>query len=420
MLINLVLYLLGCLLCMSVIKGMENSFMASNRINIELKKKQGSFTGRILGKLAEHTSAYWGASLIAKTILLVIFGAFIIRINDLWTSEHNLIYQQPYIKISLDILLGTLVLIVSNGLFRYLFKSKQEASLRFYVLPMYWMYNFFNPLLKFFVSFSEFILKYLFNVPIRSKEVFEKTDIDYFTKHTLLGHDNEVRVANTELFERALTLVTTKVRKCMTPRNEIVGVTSTSSIDALRTSIIASKLSKIIVYENNLDHIIGYIHHLDLNKNPKQIQDILINIPIVPETMPSTALMTLLNKERKSIAWVIDEFGGTAGIVTMEDILEEIFGNIKDEYDVDKFVETQIAENEYIFSGRLELEYLNEKYGFDIKSSSTETLSGFIINQHESIPKNKDRIIIGLYEFDILLATQTRIETVKLKVLKPL
>lgn len=399
---------------------MENSFIASNRINIELKKKQGSFTGRILGKLAENASVYWGASLITNTILLVIFGILIIRINDLWTREYHFINQLPIIKILLDILLGALVLIVSNGLFRLLFKSKQEASLRFYVMPMYWMYKFFSPLLKFFVSVSEFILKYLFNVPIRSKEVFEKTDIDYFTKHTLLGHDNDERVANTELFERALTLVTTKVRKCMTPRNEIVGVANNSSIETLRTTIIATKLSKIIVYENDLDHIIGYVHHLDLNKNPKQIQDILILIPIVPETMPTTALMTLLNKERKSIAWVLDEFGGTAGIVTMEDILEEIFGSIKDEYDVDKFVETQIAENEYLFSGRLELSYLNDKYGFDMKTYGTETLSGFIINQYESIPKNKDRIIIGLYEFDILLATQTRIETVKLKVLKPL
>jgi CBS domain containing-hemolysin-like protein len=188
----------------------------------------------------------------------------------------------------------------------------------------------------------------------------------------------------------------------------------------VRKKFIETKLSKIIVYEKNIDTIVGYLHHLDLNRKPQNIREVLHTITAVPEAMSAVDLMNRFTKERKSIAWVIDEFGGTAGIVTMEDVLEEIFGDIRDEYDVEEYVEKQIAENEYIFSGRLELDYLNEKYGFDIPTDESETLSGYIISKHGDIPKIKERIIIDLLEFDVLLVNETRIETVKMKVLQPL
>ena len=172
------------------------------------------------------------------------------------------------------------------------------------------------------------------------------------------------------------------------------------------------------MYENNIDNIQGYIHQLDFFKKPQDLRSILLPIPVVPETMSATDLMNKFTKERKSIAWVVDEFGGTAGIVTMEDLLEEIFGEIQDEYDTEEFVEKQIAENEFIFSGRLELDYLNEKYELDFPESESETLSGYIINQHEAIPRAKERIIIDKYEFDVLSVSDTRIEMVKLKLLR--
>jgi CBS domain containing-hemolysin-like protein len=172
------------------------------------------------------------------------------------------------------------------------------------------------------------------------------------------------------------------------------------------------------VYEKNIDHIVGYVHQLSLFKNPEDIRSIVLPIPAVPESMSATDLITRFSKERKSIAWVVDEFGGTSGIITMEDLLEEIFGEIKDEYDVEEFVEKQLAEKEYIFSGRLELDYLNEKYGFDLPVNESETLSGFIITQHESIPRQRERIILDNFEFEVLNVSDTRIETVKMKVLQ--
>jgi CBS domain containing-hemolysin-like protein len=209
-----------------------------------------------------------------------------------------------------------------------------------------------------------------------------------------------------------------KIRQCLVPRTEVESIDVRTSIEEAKKIFVDTKLSKIVVYEENIDNITGYIHQLDLFKKPQDINSILLPIPVVPESMSATDLITKFSKERKSIAWVIDEFGGTAGIVTMEDVLEEIFGEIKDEYDTEEIIEKQISENEYIFSGRSELDYLNERFDFEFPDKESETLSGYIINQHETIPKIKERIIIDRYEFDILSVSDTRIEMVKMKVLR--
>jgi CBS domain containing-hemolysin-like protein len=202
------------------------------------------------------------------------------------------------------------------------------------------------------------------------------------------------------------------------PRKEIIGIDSRASVDDVSKKFVDTKLSKLIVYENNVDNIVGYVHQLDLFKRPESIQAVLLPIPAVPESMSATDLINKFTRERKSIAWVVDEFGGTAGIVTMEDVLEEIFGEIHDEYDSEEFVEKHIAENEYIFSGRMELDYLTQRYGLQFTGTDSETLSGYIINHHETIPQQKERIIIDDYEFDVLSVSDTRIEMVKLKILK--
>ncbi len=193
-----------------------------------------------------------------------------------------------------------------------------------------------------------------------------------------------------------------------------------ATLPEVKARFIETKLSKLVVYEDNIDNIQGYIHQLDMFGNPQSLKAVLLPIPTIPESMSATDLIDKFSKEHRSIAWVIDEFGGTAGIVTMEDLLEEIFGDIRDEYDItEEFVDKQISANEYIFSGRLELDYLIDKYKMEFrKNEETETLSGYIINQHESIPRQKDRIIIDDYQFDILNVSETRIETVKLKVLR--
>jgi CBS domain containing-hemolysin-like protein len=217
-----------------------------------------------------------------------------------------------------------------------------------------------------------------------------------------------------------LSLSDIKVRTCLIPRKEVEAIDIGASLDTVKERFIDTKLSKLVVYESNIDNIQGYIHQLDMFKNPESLRSILLPIPTIPESMNATDLINKFTKERKSIAWVIDEFGGTAGIVTMEDLLEEIFGEIKDEYDTtEEFVDRQIANDEFIFSGRLELDYISDKYKLHFRSNEeTGTLSGYIISQHEEIPKQKERIIIDDYEFDILNVSETRIETVKMKVLR--
>ncbi len=274
----------------------------------------------------------------------------------------------------------------------------------------------FHPIATGLIDLSEWILKYVFNIRLeKNKEPLNRSDLKHLFQQTA---DDERQERNTQLMENAQELPKVKIRQCLVPRKEIVGVESRTTIENLKKKFIDTKLSKLVVFENNIDHIIGYVHQLDLFKKPASIQAVLLPIPAVPESMSASDLITKFTKERKSIAWVVDEFGGTAGIITMEDVLEELFGEIHDEYDTVEFVEKQLAENEYIFSGRLELDYLEEKYGFDFGEEESETLSGYIINYHETIPHQKERIIIDDYEFDIMNVSDTRIEMVKMKKLK--
>jgi len=417
---HLLIYILGCILMIGFFAGTEIAFISANKLNIELRKKQGTFSGRILARFMENPAEFIGTSLIGVNVLLVIYGLLMTRLTDPIFDALPYPLNSEYVHLLLDTLLATvIILIFAEFLPKAIFRSKAERVLTIFSLPMLLMYYLLYPFAKIFVSISEFILKYLFNVRIKeNNQVFNRVDLEVFVKQSLHGHESDSGEVNTELFENALYLVNVKIRKFMIPRNEVEAVEINTPVKELRQKFIDTKLSKIIVYENNIDNILGYIHHLDLNRRPQYIKDILHSITAVPEAMSAVDLMNRFTKDRKSIAWVIDEFGGTAGIVTMEDVLEEIFGDINDEYDVQEHVEKQIADNEYIFSGRLELDYLNEKYDFNFSTEDSETLSGYIIANHETIPKLKDRIIIGHYEFDILLVSDTRIETVKMKVLK--
>lgn len=419
---HLLWYILGCIVLIGFFAGTEIAFISANKINIELKKKQGTFSGKILGRFMDHPAEFIGTSLVGVNIMLVVYGLLMIRLTDPILTQLPAPFNSEYVRLIVDTFIAAMVILLfAEFLPKAIFRTKAEAVLSFFALPMWLMYKFLYPLAQVFVSISEFILKYLFNVRIKENQaVFHRVDLEHFVKQNLHGHDTESNEVNTQLFENALSLVNVKVRKCMIPRNEIVGVDINAPISEVRQRFIDTQLSKIIVYEGNMDQIQGYLHHLDLNRRPKTVKDILHTITPVPEAMSAVDLMNRFTKDRKSVAWVIDEFGGTAGIVTMEDVLEEIFGEIRDEYDVEEYVEKQIAENEYIFSGRLELDYLNEKYGFDFPTGNSETLSGYIISRHEAIPKVKERIIIGLYEFDVLLTNETRIETVKMKVLQPI
>lgn len=417
---NLILYILGCILLIGFFAGTEIAFISVNKLNIELRKKQGSLPGRILSRFMEKPSEFIGTSLVGVNVMLVFYGLLMTDLTDNFLEKLPAPLDSEYVQLVLDTFIATIVILfLAEFIPKAIFRSKAEQLLSFFAIPLQLLYYLLYPIAKIFVAISEFILKYLFNVRMKeNKQVFNRVDLEHFVKQTMHGHESDSNELNTELFENALYLVNVKIRKCMVPRNEVEALEVNTPIPEVRKKFIDTKLSKIIVYDESIDNITGYIHHLDLNRRPQKIEEILHTITAVPETMSAVDLMNRFTKDRKSIAWVIDEFGGTAGIVTMEDVLEEIFGDINDEFDTPDHVEKQISENEFIFSGRLELDYLNEKYDFGFPTDESETLSGYIIANHETIPKLKERIVIEDFEFDILLVSDTRIETVKMKILK--
>lgn len=406
------------LLFIAFFTGLEIAFNTTSRLSVELKKKQGLTSGNILSGFMETPSKFLGVCLIGVNIFLVIYGLLFSELmgTSLWNP---LKLQNEYVKLLFDTILSSLfVLVIGKFIPKAIFRALNNSLLNFFAPVAKLFYNIFNPVASFFVKSAEGILKYFFNVRIKEKsEPFSKIDLEYFHQQSK-EQAPDTQELNTELFENALLLPSVKVRQCLVPRTEIEAVEINTSIENALQHLIETKLSKLVVFEGNIDNILGYIHQLDFFKKPTDIRSILLPIPVIPETMSATDLMNKFNKERKSIAWVVDEFGGTAGIITMEDVLEEVFGEIRDEYDTEEFVEKQITESEFIFSGRLELDYLNEKYNLGFPKSESETLSGFIINQHETIPRAKERIIIDKFEFDILTVSDTRIEMVKLKLLR--
>jgi len=401
---------------MGFFAGIEMGFYSANRFGIELKKKQGRHSAILLSRFIENPQLFLSTTLIGFTLFLV---SFVLLFSEVTKPLWNLIsLQNDIARLLLDILLATfIVLVFAEFIPRAILRANSNSLL----VRLVWIINFFyqmlQPIGQLFIGLSDWVLKYLFNVRIsESKQVFPAGSLDTLFQPN--AENDEPAKLDTELFDNALNFHNTKVRQCLVPRKEIIGVDIKCPIHKLREKFIDTKLSKLIVYENNIDQILGYVHQLDMFKNPHDIQSILLPIPAVPESMSAIDLITRFTRERKSIAWVVDEFGGTAGIVTMEDVLEEIFGEIHDEYDSEEFVEKRLSENEYIFSGRLELDHICEKYELEFPNNESETLSGYIINHYEAIPQQKERIIIDDYEFDIMSVTDTRIEMVKLKVLK--
>lgn len=400
--------------------GIKVAFTRINRLKIEIKKKQGKLAGRILSRFQEERGRFITTSLIGFSIILVIYCVFIGQlINRFWLLSDLKQIESPYLKVLTSIFVAALVMLVFGMLIpRSLFRAKADRLLVWLALPIAFFNYILFPVNWFLTGIANWVLHYLFNVRIADKNHdFLLTDPETFILQSEPSQSEQQHL-NTVLFENALGLPFIKIRECMIPRKEIEGLDIKLGLDEARKKFIATGLSKLVIYEDNIDNILGYIHQLDLFRHPEDVRSVLYPILTIPETMSAIDLLGTFTKDHKSIAWVVDEFGGTAGIVTLEDLLEEIFGEIRDEHDVEEFVEKQIAEKEYIFSGRLEIDYLNEKYDFDFPESESETLSGFIIAYHEAIPQVKDRIIISDFEFDILDVTETRIEMVKMKILR--
>lgn len=408
------------LVVISFLIGVEAAFFSAGRLAIEVKKKQNKYSGKIWSDYFQHPAKFLATRLLVSTLLLVA-GVYIatLLLQTVWDYWG---IKNVYLQLLVALLVSALALFVLELIFRSVFHARPNAivSSGFVTFLITLFFSLFSWLALRLVQVSEWMLKYIFNVKLGSKvKSFIRPDIDVFTMQLQRQNQDEVYEKNNEIFENILSLSETKVKACLIPRKEIVAVKDDISVEELSKAFSNTKLSKLVVYGDSIDEIKGYVHQLDLFKNPQTITQILHPIPIVPESMNATSLINKFSKDRKSIAWVIDEFGGTAGIVTMEDLLEEIFGEIYDEYDVlEEFIDKQISATEFLFSGRLNLSDLVNKYGLHFrKDEEAETLSGYIINQNGAIPKQRDRIIIDDYQFDIVTVSKTRIEVVRLKIL---
>jgi CBS domain containing-hemolysin-like protein len=394
--------------------GYEIGFVSANRLSLELKKKQGSRSGKIIAGFLEAPTQFIGTCLIGLNISLVVFGILFEELlhTHIW-SKFGL--GDGAILVGNTLVSTFIILFIGELVPKAMFKARAASLINTFAPVAQFFHILFKPLTVILVNTAQWVLSNVLQVKIvYKKEAFTKVDLAHFVQQT--NPHQEQQELNTDLFENALSLPDIKVRKCLVPRTEIIGVDILTPIAELKELFIETKLSKLIVYNDTLDNIVGYVHQLDLFKKPTEIKAILHPILLVTESMNAADLINLFSKKRKSIAWVVDEFGGTAGIVTMEDVLEEIFGEINDEYDEQEFLEKKLSANEYIFSGRLELDYLYEKYGIDFAADSAETLSGYLIHKHEAIPKVREVIHLSHFDAEILLVSDTRIEKVKLTI----
>ncbi len=394
--------------------GYEIGFVSANRLSLELKKKQGSRSGKIIAGFLEAPTQFIGTCLIGLNISLVVFGILFEELlhTHIW-SKFGL--GDGAILVGNTIVSTFVILFIGELVPKAMFKARAASLINTFAPVAQFFHLLFKPLTVILVNTAQWVLSNVLQVKmVYKKEAFTKVDLAHFVQQT--NAHQEQQELNTDLFENALSLPDIKVRKCLVPRTEIVGVEIQTPLEEVKALFIETKLSKLIVYNDTLDNIVGYIHQLDLFKKPKDLKAIIHPILLVTESMNAADLINLFSKKRKSIAWVVDEFGGTAGIVTMEDVLEEIFGEINDEYDEQEFLEKQLSANEYIFSGRLELDYLYEKYGIDFAADSAETLSGYLIHKHEAIPKVREVIHLSHFDAEILMVSDTRIEKVKLTI----
>ncbi len=401
--------------------GYEIAFISSNKLKIELNKKQGKLSGKILGKFVKQPSHFIGTIMVANNIALIFYSILMSTVLDKPLDIFLVKYTHHVHLFSLlisTIISAIVILIFGEFLPKALFRINPNGVLTFFAVPFLFVYWLLSPIALLFAEMAKWLLKVFTGLKLEEKKpVFERADLEHFIKQTQPQEEHNQEI-NTNFFENALYLTQVKVRECMVPRMELEVIDVKDSMEQLKQRFIDTKMSRLLVIDDELDDVMGYVHHQDLMKKPISIRAIIKQIPPVPESMPAVDLMNLLMKSHKSMAWVVDEFGGTAGLVTLEDILEEIFGEIKDEHDMaEELVEKQLAEDEFIFSGRIEIDYLNEKYALNIPHGDYETLAGYIVAHYENIPEQDEKINVDNFEIHILMVSETKIDTVKMKVL---
>ena len=409
-----------CLILSAFFSGMEIAFFSSNKIYLEIEKKQDNFVSKILTKLTEKPTNFIVTMLIGNTIAMVIYGFFMGKLVISCFVAFGYHFSD-WLSLVLQILVSTLIiLITAEFLPKVFFQIYANSLIKFFAIPAYVFYKFFYYISTFFIGISDFILKKFFKTEGDTIQLyFSRIELgNYITEQMSSVEDNEMVDSEIQMFQNALEFSGVKARDVMSPRTEIIAIDVFDSIEDLKKLFIETGYSKIVVYQNSLDDIIGYAHSFDLFKKPNNIKEIVISVEFVPETIFIKDAMNLLTKKRKSVAVVLDEYGGTSGIITLEDIVEELFGEIEDEHDSDEeLIEKELGDGVFVFSTRFDVEYLNDTYKLVIpKSDSYGTLGGFIVNFTKEIPQKGEAIIIGCYHFIIEEATNKKIELVKMTV----
>ena len=400
----------------AIFSGIEIAFLSANKLKIELSYQRGTLSGKVMNDYIKNPSKFIVTTLLGNNIALISFGILFASLLEPYLAEF--ISSPLWILAIQTIISTTVILFLGEFIPKVLFKVFADSILPIMSIPFKIIDWVLMPGVVFITWLSSLFFK-ISGIEVSERDIkFSSVDLEFIKEHHQSDSEEEEEV-DTELFENALFLKKLRVRDCMIPRREITAIDINDSVEELKDMIIKSYHSRILIYEDSIDKIVGYIHHFDLHKKPKDIRSILIPIKIVPETMQLQKLMNEFIKSNKSIAWVVNEYGGTAGVITLEDILEEIFGEIEDEYDKVVLVGNQLSKNEFILSGRLEIDRINEEHHLDLPEGDYDTLSGFIIDHHETIPEQNEIIEIGKYSFKILDVSDTKIETVKLIINEP-
>jgi len=407
-----------CLILSAFFSGMEIAFVSSNKIYLEIEKKQDDFISKILTKLTRKPSKFIATMLVGNNVSMVIYGFFMGDLLMHWFHTFGYHFSDLTNLLLQTIISTLIVLMTSEFLPKVFFQIYANSAVKIFALPAYFFYKLFYYLSSFMIWISDLILKKFFKTEGDQINLsFSKVELgNYISEQMDALEDHESVDSEIQIFQNALEFAAVKARDIMTPRTELVAVDLHSSIADLRSLFIETGYSKILVYFNSLDDIVGYVHSFELFKKPRSIKSVMIPVEFVPETIFIKDVMNLLTKKRKSVAIVLDEYGGTSGIVTMEDIVEELFGEIEDEHDSDEaLMEQQLESGEFLFSTRLEVEYLNESYKLNIpESDSYGTLGGFIVDFSKEIPQKGEQITIGNFRFSIEEASNKKIELVKM------
>lgn len=415
-----IILLFAALLFSAFFSGIEMAFMAANKIQIELSEKNGVLSGRILWHLLQRPARLLGTALIGNTLALVLYGFAIAGVlHQLLTLYLPEPLQFNFLVLLLQVIVASIVmLLTAEFLPRSLFAINANKMLQVLAVPILLMYYLLWPVVYLIVGMSKWMAEKVFKIEFsEEKPVFGFTDLNAFIKNRLYHPDQEhAPEVDPQIFHNALEFKTVKVRECMVPRTEIKAVDVQDSIETLREAFIKTGHSKILVYQDSIDNIIGYCHQLAMFKQPQSINDILARVSMVPESMLASELFVKFVSEHRSVAVVVDEFGGTSGIVTVEDVIEEIFGEIQDEYDVSNGLMEQVIPDKglYILSARHEIDYLNEEYELGLPEGDYETLGGLIFSEIGEIPTPGDKVEVAPFTITVLTMDENRIDVVKL------